>query len=221
MRAAVLGVLVYLFLAVPSADAAIINVEYTGTYSGTIVSGNPAASQFTTTTVESSRFDVTFVFNTLRPYTSYSDNGTSSTLLSFYGGGGSASGTFFVTAPMYASDSASAGTTSQSAVGQTISKEISNTPALSISVSNPDVPASITQPFSISNGLTGSGSYAFEDSGVFSFVSERYILSPQTITVSVSGVPEPSTWAMLLIGFMGLGAMAWRRSRALEQRLEA
>jgi hypothetical protein len=25
--------------------------------------------------------------------------------------------------------------------------------------------------------------------------------------------PEPSTWAMLLIGFAGLGAMAYRRNR--------
>jgi hypothetical protein len=26
-------------------------------------------------------------------------------------------------------------------------------------------------------------------------------------------VPEPSTWAMLLIGFAGLGLMGWRASR--------
>jgi hypothetical protein len=29
----------------------------------------------------------------------------------------------------------------------------------------------------------------------------------------VAGVPEPSTWAMLLLGFAGIGFMAYRRSR--------
>jgi hypothetical protein len=28
---------------------------------------------------------------------------------------------------------------------------------------------------------------------------------------SVSAVPEPSTWAMLLLGFAGIGFMAYRR----------
>jgi hypothetical protein len=31
----------------------------------------------------------------------------------------------------------------------------------------------------------------------------------------VADVPEPSTWAMLLIGFTGLGYTASRRSKAL------
>jgi hypothetical protein len=30
-------------------------------------------------------------------------------------------------------------------------------------------------------------------------------------TLSVSAVPEPSTWAMMLLGFVGLGFMAYRR----------
>ncbi|HLL27600.1 MAG TPA: PEPxxWA-CTERM sorting domain-containing protein [Xanthobacteraceae bacterium] len=30
-----------------------------------------------------------------------------------------------------------------------------------------------------------------------------------------SGVPEPSTWAMMLIGFAGIGLLAYRRSRKL------
>jgi hypothetical protein len=32
-----------------------------------------------------------------------------------------------------------------------------------------------------------------------------------TITTSVSGVPEPSAWAMMLLGFTGVGFMAYRR----------
>jgi hypothetical protein len=30
----------------------------------------------------------------------------------------------------------------------------------------------------------------------------------------VSGVPEPSTWAMLLLGFAGLGFIGYRRNKA-------
>jgi hypothetical protein len=29
--------------------------------------------------------------------------------------------------------------------------------------------------------------------------------------VSISAVPEPSTWAMMILGFMGIGFMAYRR----------
>jgi PEP-CTERM motif len=34
-----------------------------------------------------------------------------------------------------------------------------------------------------------------------------------TLTLSVAGVPEPSTWALMLIGFSGLGWAALRRGR--------
>ena len=33
-------------------------------------------------------------------------------------------------------------------------------------------------------------------------------------TLSVSAVPEPSTWAMMILGFFGLGFMAYRRKSA-------
>jgi hypothetical protein len=35
------------------------------------------------------------------------------------------------------------------------------------------------------------------------------------LTGSVSGVPEPSTWAMMILGFCGLGFMAYRRKDKL------
>lgn len=32
-----------------------------------------------------------------------------------------------------------------------------------------------------------------------------------TLAVQVNSVPEPSTWAMMILGFFGLGFMAYRR----------
>jgi hypothetical protein len=36
---------------------------------------------------------------------------------------------------------------------------------------------------------------------------------------SVSAVPEPSTWAMLIFGFAGLGFIAYRRKNSAAHRL--
>lgn len=33
-------------------------------------------------------------------------------------------------------------------------------------------------------------------------------------TFTIAAVPEPSTWAMMILGFFGLGCMAWRRKGA-------
>jgi PEP-CTERM motif len=204
--------LLLLFLAGGSANAAIIRIDYTGTYSGTITTGNPAISQFTTSHVDSVPFELNFVFNTDAFLASYTDTPSSSALSSFFGQSvGSASGTFFASGNVQAEDAAQTGFTSQTLFDRTASKIQSNTPALTISVSHPDIPGSITQSFSISSGLTGSGSYRFETLGNFSYLNELLVLSPQTITVTVFGVPEPSTWAMLLIGFVGIGYTTYRR----------
>ncbi|MDR3464473.1 MAG: PEPxxWA-CTERM sorting domain-containing protein [Xanthobacteraceae bacterium] len=32
------------------------------------------------------------------------------------------------------------------------------------------------------------------------------------MTNTVSAIPEPSTWAMMILGFAGVGVMAYRRS---------
>ena len=39
----------------------------------------------------------------------------------------------------------------------------------------------------------------------------RNPLDPTTLTASV---PEPSTWAMMILGFLGIGAMTYRRRRS-------
>ena len=39
--------------------------------------------------------------------------------------------------------------------------------------------------------------------------------------VAVATVPEPSTWAMMILGFAGIGFMAYRRSRKNTMALTA
>jgi hypothetical protein len=58
---------------------------------------------------------------------------------------------------------------------------------------------------------TGTGEILEDADGIF---------RPLLVTLSVSGVatPEPSTWAMMLAGFAGLGFMGWRESRKIEAR---
>jgi hypothetical protein len=40
-----------------------------------------------------------------------------------------------------------------------------------------------------------------------------YQATPFVPTIKTSSVPEPSTWAMMLLGFAGLGYTRWRASR--------
>jgi hypothetical protein len=41
-----------------------------------------------------------------------------------------------------------------------------------------------------------------------------HVFDPNTFQIlGVATVPEPSTWAMLLIGFAGIGFMAYRRKQ--------
>jgi hypothetical protein len=35
------------------------------------------------------------------------------------------------------------------------------------------------------------------------------------LTISVAAVPEPSTWVMMILGFVTVGFVAYRRKRAL------
>jgi hypothetical protein len=41
------------------------------------------------------------------------------------------------------------------------------------------------------------------------------------VTMGISAVPEPSTWAMMILGFAGVGFMAYRRSRKSTMALSA
>lgn len=42
-----------------------------------------------------------------------------------------------------------------------------------------------------------------------------HVFDPQSAPPVAGAVPEPSTWAMMMLGFAGLGFMAYRRTRAV------
>jgi len=63
----------------------------------------------------------------------------------------------------------------------------------------------------------GSESYSFVADATsatlqFSVSDQAYDVGLDAVSIS-SGVPEPSTWAMLMIGFAGLGFVSYRQSR--------
>jgi hypothetical protein len=78
------------------------------------------------------------------------------------------------------------------------------------------IPSAITEPFVYD--VSGSDS----NFGSIWLYTYNYTLGYQTTfayadmhvsTLTVSEVPEPSTWAMLLIGFAGLGYAGYRRAK--------
>lgn len=64
--------------------------------------------------------------------------------------------------------------------------------------------------------LTQTGSYTI------SFAVENFALdggNPVGLDVAVSAVPEASTWAMMVLGFLGLGFLGYRRSSTASFRV--
>ena len=55
--------------------------------------------------------------------------------------------------------------------------------------------------------------FTLDTSGVYAFYVNNTEVSAGTIS-AVAAVPEPSTWAMMILGFCGLGVMAYRRKSA-------
>jgi PEP-CTERM motif len=112
-----------------------------------------------------------------------------------------------------ASDDAGGGFTSQSATSleQLTRYNILFGSSVQISAYSPRIPSSILTSFSITSGLTGSGEVQFSYTDLYlGGGSVDLQLTPLTLSVS-SDVPEPSTWAVMLLGFAGIGFMAYRR----------
>ena len=65
------------------------------------------------------------------------------------------------------------------------------------------MPSTIDMSFS---PLTGTGG-----GGQFYFGGDSFILHTSATSEVAGSVPEPSTWAMIIVGFFGVGFGAWRR----------
>jgi hypothetical protein len=72
------------------------------------------------------------------------------------------------------------------------------------------VSLSITQPTLLTPTSSYPGESFYIGPSQFGF---RTISSGSIDPISAAAVPEPSTWAMMLIGFAGLGFMAYRQTK--------
>ncbi|MGA7015652.1 MAG: PEPxxWA-CTERM sorting domain-containing protein, partial [Pseudolabrys sp.] len=64
--------------------------------------------------------------------------------------------------------------------------------------------------------INGTGTFSFTCTGcttasTLSDVAISFGTNGFSVPATVSAVPEPSTWAMMILGFFGIGFMAYRR----------
>ena len=75
--------------------------------------------------------------------------------------------------------------------------------------------------FNLTNGLTNDIAPGTSDNGFFFSAPPASVFTLDltnaggTTTQVVLGVPEPSTWLMMIAGFLGLGFMAYRKNPAV------
>jgi PEP-CTERM motif len=74
---------------------------------------------------------------------------------------------------------------------------------------NAPVITSLTTPYTYTYVPVGDDALVV---GSFWMDGDFFDLSPQTVSLA-DAVPEPSTWAMMILGFCGLGFMVFRRNR--------
>jgi hypothetical protein len=73
----------------------------------------------------------------------------------------------------------------------------------------------VTQTFDVSNASFQTYLFSGGFSGLTSLSWTATTETPQFANINVSTVPEPATWAMMLVGFGGLGAMLRSAKRKL------
>jgi hypothetical protein len=201
-----------------SASADIVTLTFTGTVTGIDYAGyfgyNTNGSTFTATYV----FDSNLSGSNRITTSVYSDTN-----------GGSAfsiptpaisatleiNGLTFSTGGLYSSEFYSQNTAtsgyfeSYGSVSPTAGSRLSNY----IFTADPNAPVltSLTTPFS----YTLNTGYYNQIYSLFQYGADNLNLYSYHVTNEVSAVPEPSTWAMLLLGFAGIGAMTYRRRKAI------
>jgi hypothetical protein len=231
MRRIALGLCACLAVVSP-ACADIITVAYTGTYTGSWSGNyNPIGPlQYTPNgpyngTIDGGQFSLVFTFNTALAQPGHFDGSSLDTPfggypISIVPSVGSAvfssSQLSFTAGSFMASDQISNGTTSQYASSVEFGRgTITTSPIISMQASVPSIFDSILDSFSLSsNQPIGSGGISFDYANTFLGGGRGSLtLSPYSIEVSdqVTAVPDPSTWAMLLIGFAGIGFAAYRK----------
>jgi hypothetical protein len=81
-----------------------------------------------------------------------------------------------------------------------------------IYTNDPNAPANLsllTMPFSYNL----NSQFDYDNSNLFQYGSDSLTLLSTTVTLT-DGVPEASTWAMMILGFAGIGAMTYRRGKS-------
>ena len=112
---------------------------------------------------------------------------------------------------------------SQSAGGSTYFEDINNNGLVAGEWTGADGFAHAFQFDSVANiftdivvaGATSSQAFGLNDAGDVVITTDISTGAPNNFVYNNAGVPEPATWAMMLTGFFGLGAVLRRRRAAL------
>ena len=62
--------------------------------------------------------------------------------------------------------------------------------------------------------ISDSGPFSMTEEAVFTLPAFGQLVNRGQTEVKEPAVPEPSTWAMMLLGFVGLGYAGFRKARA-------
>jgi hypothetical protein len=116
----------------------------------------------------------------------------------------------------------------QSAIGSSITMKWFDDPANGQGADNPtDTPGNLIDSFThlatlfvdsfAHNGIgaiSDPGPFSMTEQAVFTLTPFAQLVNRGQTEVKIAAVPEPSTWAMMLLGFVGLGYAGFRRARA-------
>jgi hypothetical protein len=222
-------------------EAEILNVEYTGTFTGSWFGnydplvGPSASSGVSSGSYSTTPFTLTFQFDTDLAQPGYFNSSQLSTPpkdifgFSIYPNFASV-GSATLSSSLYnlssgnfsASDTVALGSISQSATSVEIYKYgFYTSTSVNMKTQGKYVPGSILDSFQIPSGQPiGFGSFDYDyNGGAYGGGNVTLSLTAYSLDMTNTGpVPEPSTWAMLLIGFAALGLWSYvsrRRSFAV------
>lgn len=187
-----------------TAGAVVVVVEQLGSLSDLFPPGGAGGSNFPsiTTTGDYAEYLVfTVTGNSPLSFSASETNNGSTLLASFFSSG---------TLELFKCASTDCGSTGPTVAPTPVGGAILTDP---ISAKIPITATSFFQDTQISSATLTTGSYFVELIGTVGAPDHTAFLPSVNLTV-LSTVPEPSTWAMLVLGFAGLGYAAFRRSKS-------